>query len=167
MKALFAGWWDERNAREQRWLIVGAIVIGFTLFLRIFVTPALDGSTAIRTELPGLKRQVATMEGQVSEAKRLAGMAQSATPSGDALTTGVSQSLTDHGLTALKVELNGNAVQIELQKVSFSAWIHWLDEMRKQMKIKAVQVHVTPNGTNGQVDIRATLEAAAPGQRDH
>jgi general secretion pathway protein M len=167
MKALLAGWWDERNAREQRLLSLGAIVIGLTLFLRIFVTPAWDGRAAIRAELPGLKRQVATMEGQVNEAKRFAGTAHSATPSGDALTNGVSQSLSDHGLTALKVELNGNAVQIELKKVSFSAWMHWLDEMRKQMKIKAVQVHVTPNGTNGQVDLRATLEAAAPEQRDH
>jgi general secretion pathway protein M len=159
MKAVLAAWWDERNAREKRLLSIGGLVIVLVIFYSTLISPALDGREVIRETLPGLKRQLATMQGQAAEAKRLAGSAQNAAPSGDSLNSAVTSSLADRGLNATKVQLSGNAVQIEMKNVSFSAWIVWLDDMRKQLKVHVTQAHVEPTGANGRVDLRATIEA--------
>lgn len=163
MKAVLAAWWDERNAREKRLLSIAGLVIALAVFYSVLISPALDGREAIRAALPSMKRELATMQGQAAEAKRLAGAAQNAAPSGDSLNSAVASSLSDRGLNATKVQLAGNAVQIEIKNVSFSVWIHWLDDMRKQLKLRVTQAHITPTDANGRVDLRATIEATSPG----
>lgn len=159
MKAILIAWWDERNAREKRLLALGALIVALLLFYQVLVAPARDGSAAIRAALPTMKQQLATMEGQADEAKRLSGVARTVAPSGDSLVNGVSASLTDRGLTPAKVTLAGNAVQVDMTNVSFARWIGWLDDARRQLKVKVSQTHVTPSGSSGRVDIRATLDA--------
>lgn len=159
MKAILIAWWDERNAREKRLLALGAVIVALLLFYQVLVAPARDGSAAIRAALPTMKQQLATMEGQADEAKRLSGVAHTMAPSGDSLVNGVSASLTDRGLTPAKVTLAGNAVQVDMTNVSFARWIGWLDDARRQLKVKVSQTHVTPSGNSGRVDIRATLDA--------
>ncbi|MGI4861155.1 MAG: type II secretion system protein GspM [Janthinobacterium lividum] len=159
MKAILIAWWAERNVREKRLLALGAAILALLLFYQVLVAPARDGSAAIRAALPTMKQQLVTMEGQANESKRLAGVAHTVAPSGDSLVNGVSASLTDRGLTPTKVELAGNAVQVEMKNVSFARWIGWLDDVRKQLKVKVSQTHVTPSGNSGRVDIRATLDA--------
>jgi general secretion pathway protein M len=164
MKALFAAWWDERNPREKRLLSIGGLVVVLVVFYSMLISPAMDGVAAIRGSLPAMKHDLAAMEGQAEEAKRLAGAAQAVSPTGDSLNSAIQSSLSDRGLSATKVQMAGNAVDIELKNVSFGAWVRWLDDMRKQMKLHVTQAQIKPTEHVGRVDVRATIDSAQPGR---
>jgi general secretion pathway protein M len=61
--------------------------------------------------------------------------------------------------------LTGEAVQIESKNASFPAWTMWLNDVRKQFKVRVIELHATASKVDGQVDLTVTLQpAAAPGR---
>lgn len=161
MKAILLAWWDERNAREKRLLSIGLLVILLALFYNLLIAPAWSGGATIRASLPAMKQQLAAMESQAAEAKQLGSTAHSVTLTGDSLTSAVTSSLADRGFSATEVRRVGNAVQVDLKRISFSRWIGWVDDMRKQLKVQVSAAHIVPiGGDDTRVDVRVTLAAA-------
>lgn len=161
MKAIAIAWWDERNAREKRFLSIGLLIVGLTIFYNVLIQPALSGSASIRAALPAMRQQLAAMEDQGNDARRLSAAAQSVAPTGDSLSSAVTSSLADKGLTADKVELAGAAVRVDLKHVSFARTVGWLDDMRKQLKVQVSEAHIAPAAeADGRVDVSVTVAAA-------
>lgn len=167
MKAILLAWWDERNPREKRMLSIGLLVILLALFYNVLIAPAWTGSDAIRASLPAMKQQLAAMENEADEAKRLGSTAHGIALNGDSLSSAVTSSLADRGLNAADVKLVGSAVQVDLKRVSFSRWIGWVDDMRKQLKVQVSAAHIAPiGGGDRRVDVRVLLAPAGDMSRD-
>lgn len=161
MKALIAAWWDERQGREKRLILIALLVLALAIFYNVLIAPAWQHTADLKRSLPAMKQQLAVMQGQADEARGLSVSAQSVAPTGDSLLAAVTSSLSDRGFTGNKVQRAGSAVQVDLENVSFARWIGWVDDMRKQLKVQVVQTHITPTATNdGRVSLRVTLDAA-------
>ena len=161
MKALIAAWWEERQAREKRLISIGLAVLAVVIFYNFLIAPAWQNTADLKQVLPGMKQQLATMQGEADEARRLSVSAQSVAPTGDSLLAAVTSSLADQGFAAAKVQRVGTAVQVDFANVSFARWVAWVDDMRKQLKVQVSQTHITPGASNdGRVSVRVTLDAA-------
>jgi general secretion pathway protein M len=154
----WAGFWDGRSEREKNLLTWGGTVLGVVIAWSVLWAPAQDGRAHLRETLPALQRQLAQMTAQANEAHRLSAAAQGVTPTGGALKDALTASLSDHGLTALQVQLIGNAVQIQLKNASFPVWTNWVDDVRRQFKVQVSEAHVTALKDDGQVDLTASLQ---------
>jgi general secretion pathway protein M len=154
----WAGFWDGRSEREKNLLTWGGTVLGVVIAWSVLWAPAQDGRAHLRETLPAMQRQLAQMTAQANEAHRLSAAAQGVTPTGGALKDALTASLSDHGLTALQVQLIGNAVQIQLKNASFPVWTNWVDDVRRQFKVQVSEAHVTALKDDGQVDLTASLQ---------
>jgi len=155
MKAIWA-WWQERDAREQRWIQAALLVLAIVVIFALFVEPAYQGRQSLLVSLPALRGQVAAMESQGSEARRLAAQGVIALPTGEALREALADSLHEHGLDSKSLVASGGAVRIELHDVAFANWVAWLDEVHAQLHVKVSEAHVKALKP-GQVELTATL----------
>ena len=162
---VWAGFWEPRTAREKLLLTWGGLAIGLVIAYSILWAPAQQGRTHLRETLPAMQRQIAQMTAQADEARALTPAAQGVAPTGGALRDALNTSLTQAGLVATQVRLTGDAVQIESKNASFPAWTMWLNDVRKQFKVRVIELHATALKADGQVDLTATLQpATAPGR---
>ena len=154
----WAGFWEGRTEREKTILLWGGAVLAVVIAWSVLWAPAQDGRAHLRDTLPAMQRQLAQMNAQADEARRLSAAAQGVAPTGGALKDALTVSLTDHGIVPLQVQLLGNAVQIQLKNASFPAWTSWVDDVRRQFKVQVAEAHVTALKDDGQVDLTASLQ---------
>jgi general secretion pathway protein M len=154
----WAGFWDGRTEREKTLLLWGGAVLGVVIAWSILWAPAQDGRAHLRDTLPAMQRQLAQMNAQADEARRLSAAAQGVAPTGGALKDALTASLTDHGIVPVQVQLLGNAVQIQLKNASFPVWTTWVDDARHQFKVQVAEAHATALKDDGQVDLTASLQ---------
>jgi general secretion pathway protein M len=152
--------WEARTPREKTILMWGGLALGLILVYLLLWAPAYEGRDRLRTSLPGMQRQLATMTAQANEARALAGNADSVTPTGGALRDALAKSLTDGGFQPTQVQVIGAAVQFQLKNASFPQWTVWLDDARRQFKVQVQEAHITALKPDGQVDLTASLQPA-------
>ena len=127
--------------------------------------PAQQGRAHLRETLPAMQRQIAQMTAQADEARALAPAAQGAAPTGGALRDALTASLTQAGLATTQLRLTGDSVQIDAKNASFPAWTMWLDDARKQFKVRVIELHATALKDDGQVDLTVMLQPATTPSR--
>jgi general secretion pathway protein M len=152
--------WGERSSREKKMISIGGAVLALVVLYSIALDPALTGRAKLREELPAMQRRLAQMTAEANEAHSLSAIAQGVTPTGNALKDALAASLAQRGLAATQVNVAGPNIQLQLKKVEFGAWIAWLDDARRQFKVKVSEAHVSALKDDGQVDINATLQPA-------
>jgi general secretion pathway protein M len=159
--ALLEAWavfWDARTTREKNLLAWGGAALGVVIAWLVLWAPAQDGRARLSETLPAMQRQLAEMTAQANEARSLSSATQSVAPTGIALKDALSASLNDHGLAPTRIEVIGNAVQIQLKNAAFPAWTVWVDDVRKQFKVQVAEAHVSALKADGQVDLTASLQ---------
>ena len=152
--------WEARTPREKTLLMWGSLMLGLVLVYLLLWAPAFEGRARLRSTLPTMQRQLATMNAQANEARSLAIGAQGVTPTGGALRDALAKSLADNGMQPTQVQVIGAAVQIQLKNTSFPSWTLWLDDARKQFKVQVSDAHITALKPDGQVDLTASLQPA-------
>jgi general secretion pathway protein M len=152
--------WDARTPREKTMLIWGGLALALVLVYLVLWAPAYEARDRLRTSLPAMQRQLATMTAQANEARALAGNADSVTPTGGALRDALSKSLADSGMQPTQIQVIGAAVQFQLKNASFPNWTLWLDDARKQFKVQVNEAHITALKPDGQVDLTASVQPA-------
>jgi general secretion pathway protein M len=152
--------WDARTPREKTMLIWGGLALALVLVYLVLWAPAYEARDRLRTSLPAMQRQLATMTAQANEARSLAGNADSVTPTGGALRDALSKSLADSGMQPTQIQVIGAAVQFQLKNASFPNWTLWLDDARKQFKVQVNEAHITALKPDGQVDLTASVQPA-------
>ncbi|CAB3718898.1 type II secretion system protein GspM [Trinickia soli] len=157
---VWAGFWEPRTAREKLLLTWGGVAIGVVVAYSILWAPAQQGRAHLRETLPAMQHQIAQMTAQADEARALAPAAQGVAPTGGALRDALAASLTQAGIATTQVRLAGDAVQIEAKNASFPAWTMWVNDARKQFKVRVIELHATALKVDGQVDLAATLQPA-------
>lgn len=164
---VWAGFWEPRTAREKQLLTWGGGIVALVIAYSVLWAPAQQGRAHLHEALPAMQRQIAQMTAQADEARALAPAAQGAAPTGGALRDALSSSLAQASLATTQVRLTGDAVQIEAKNASFPAWTMWLDDARKQFKVRVIELHATALKDDGQVDLTVSLQpATAPARTE-
>ncbi|MGG1945400.1 type II secretion system protein M [Trinickia sp. NRRL B-1857] len=162
---LWAGFWEPRTAREKMLLTWGGAAVAVVVAYSVLWAPAQQGRAHLRDTLPTMQRQIAQMTAQADEARALAPAAQGAAPTGGALRDALTASLTQASLPATQLRLTGDSVQIDAKNASFPAWTMWLDDARKQFKVRVIELHATALKDDGQVDLTVMLQPATAPSR--
>lgn len=164
---LWASFWEPRTAREKLLLTWGGVALAVVIAYSVLWAPAQQGRAHLRESLPAMQRQIAQMTAQADEARALAPAAQGVVPTGGALRDALSASLTQASLATTQIRLTGDAVQIDAKNAAFPAWTMWLDDARKQFKVRVIELHATALKEDGQVDLTVSLQpATAPARSE-
>lgn len=164
---VWGGFWAARTAREKTLLTWGGLAIGVVLAYSVLWSPAQEGRAQLRESLPAMQRELAQMTAEADEARSLAPAAQSAAPTGNALKEALAASLAQGGFAGAQVQIAGDAVRVEMKNASFPTWTMWLDDARKQFKVKVIEAHASALKVDGQVDVTATLQPAVAARAAH
>jgi general secretion pathway protein M len=152
--------WDERAPREKKMITIGGTVLALIVLYSVALDPALSGRAKLRADLPAMQRRLAQMTADANEAHLLAARAQGSAPTGNALKEALAASLAQRALVATQLSVAGPNVQLQLKNAQFGSWVAWLNDVRRQFKVKASEAHVIALKDDGQVDVTATLQPA-------
>ena len=163
MREQAAVFWQARDARERRVLVLGAVSVVLALVYVLLLDPALRGRAVLQKSLPVLRAQAAQMqslEAQLSGLKR-ATLPPAVMPTKDAL----SASLAKRSLKPQTLLLSGETVRLELTDVSYAALIAWLDEMHNGPRLSLVSLSFEVLATTDRVNARLSLRLANDAER--
>jgi general secretion pathway protein M len=162
MKAFLNAFWDERNAREKTFIMVGGGFLALFLAYQILWAPAAAGRAQLHNAVPQMQAQLALMTEQANEARTLKAAAMSVAPSGHALLDGMKASLTEQGLQGAELTSAGHVLQLQVKNVPFGSCVAWLDQVRREYKVQVVEAQVTALPHPGDVNLSATLQGIEP-----
>lgn len=161
MKNSLNVFWQARNDREKKVLIVcGFILLAGFLYAYVW-QPGEQARTRLREILPQLSAKAARMREQANEIRML----RKSAPTQDAnasLKSEIEASASRHKLhdriSALTLDNAGKA-HLSLDTVSFDAWIRWLDALQRENHLRLQASHIQTLSDPGMVKVNATLAA--------
>lgn len=160
-RAALSGWFEARAPRERGLLAAGGTVLLVAFIYTVLWEPAYEGRARIAASLPRLDAQLAQMQGQTDEARRLRAAAAVHAPQGNALRDALAASLTQAGMAEARVVATGDNVQIHAKALPFAAWMTWLDQVRREQHVRVVNAHASAESRVGLATVSATLQPAA------
>ncbi len=157
--------WHLLAPRERR--VVGgaaAMLAALVIWLGLF-EPAWLGRDRLQAELPTLRGQLAQIEQLADEAIRLGAMPATG-DSPQALKQQLEHSIDSAGLRSALAQLSssGSLFDVRFKRVSYAAWLDWLDTATRETRLRVADVAVTREAGVGIVSVRLALEA--PGRDD-
>ncbi|CAB3749212.1 type II secretion system protein GspM [Paraburkholderia humisilvae] len=151
-------WFDARPPRERKLLLAGGAVAAAALVYNALWEPAFEGRAQIAASLPQLEAQLADIRMQVDEARHLKAAAAQRAPTGAALRDALDASLAQTGIANAQLTVLGKGVQIDAKAVPFATWMTWLDQVRKEDHVRAINLRASAEDKPGLVTISATLQ---------
>lgn len=153
-------YWDGRAARERRFIVFSALVLGPLAAYWLLWQPAHSASAKLRAAAPALRAQAEQVRAQAAEADMLRHRPRPATLDADALKLAVEASATRHRLRDALSTLDAvepRSVRITLASVSFEQWLGWLRDLQREQHIRANSLSITALPQTGMVKASATL----------
>jgi general secretion pathway protein M len=160
IKTALTEWFEARAPREKRLITAGGTVLVLALIYNLLWAPAWDGRAKITADLPELEVQLADVQLQAGEARRLKGAAAVRAPSGAALRDALAASLAEAGIPEPQLTVLGKGVQVDAKNAPFGAWMAWLDEVRHADHLRVVNAHAAGEVQPGHATVSATLQPA-------
>ncbi|HEY3598572.1 MAG TPA: type II secretion system protein M, partial [Paraburkholderia sp.] len=154
-------WFDARALREKRMLVAGGALAAAALVYNVLWEPAYDGRARIAASLPQLQGQLADIETQIDEARRLKAATAVRPPAGVALRDALDASLAQAGVVNAQLTVMGKGVQIDAKGVPFAAWMAWLDQVRRADRVRVINARARAEDKPGQATVSATLQPAS------
>jgi general secretion pathway protein M len=137
MRDMLSAFWQEREVRERKAIILAGVAILLTLIWLLLLNPPLVGRVQLDKSLPVLRQQAAELQGMAGEAARLT--QQAAPPAMPLTRESVEASLARQGLKARTVLVTGDMLKVELTSASFAALMTWLDDMGRSARTTVVE----------------------------
>ncbi|MBC8750755.1 MULTISPECIES: type II secretion system protein GspM [Paraburkholderia] len=161
VRAALTEWFEVRAPREKKLLLVGGVLVALALVYNVLWEPAYDGRAQIVAKLPLLEAQLADVQLQIDEARRLKAAAAVRPPAGIALREALGASLAQAGVAKAQLTVLGKGVQVDAKAVSFAVWMAWLDQVRREQHVRVINAHASAEAKQGQATVSATLQPAA------
>jgi general secretion pathway protein M len=156
IKQSFSTFWEARDRRERRMLLVAAIVVALALFYLLLIDPALSGRADLEKRLPVLRQQAAEVQAMAREAGSLA-TADNAAAVPPLTRESLESSLEARGLKARNVSVSGELAKVQLEAVSFASTVDWLNELQKSSRVMVVDAGVEAQAQTDIVNANFTL----------
>jgi len=148
--------WNARDARERAILMGAASLLILLLIYAIFFGPALSGRARLQQDLPLLRQQSAELKAMAQQAVELNNaVVQQVEP---ITQENVAASLTNHGMKAQNLSVNDNLVRLQLNPVSFSGLLDWLDEQQRTARLTVVEANFVALAQPDMVNASVTLK---------
>lgn len=154
-KDTFLTFWEEREARERKIIAAGAAALGLVLLYLVGIAPAYTGTTRLEKDLPQLRQQALSLQALAQEARALA--ANAPPPATMSTRESVEAALTRKGMKAQSLIVTSEQVRLQLNNVSFSAILEWLDEMQKSARLSVLESSFTAQAQTDIVNVTLSL----------
>jgi general secretion pathway protein M len=137
--------WQGLSGRDRRVLGIGSF--GLVLMMVYFglFEPAWLGRQQLEKDIPGLRAQLARLEGIASEARRLSG--------GGAASTGaeslaqarivIEQSLEAAKIKDTQIQVVGDMIELRFKGMPMNLWLDWLNEALRQSRLRVIDAQLT------------------------
>lgn len=155
LKQSLSTFWGERNRREQNLLAAACVVIVLGLIYALLIDPAFTGRKEMEKKLPALREQAAEVRALAEEAGKTG--RRNATPPPVVTRESIENSLNGRGLKPQSVVLTGDMAKVQLNGVSFSGLIDWLNEMQKGARLSVTDANVEAQAKADTVNATLTL----------
>jgi general secretion pathway protein M len=147
--------WNARNERERKQLLLAAIVVVLGLTYMLLLEPAYLGSKQLQKSLPTLRQQAAEVQAMSLQASALG--RETPPPPPPMTRESIEAALTRAGLKPQNVAIIGtNLAKVQLSSVSFAGMAVWLDDMRKTARVGVADANITAQGQSPDT-VNATL----------
>jgi general secretion pathway protein M len=148
--------WQQRDARERRWLSIGMVSILLALIYLIFINPALSNKAILEKAIPQLRQQVAEMAVMSSQYAKIASQMSSDVP--PVTRESVEASLLRRGIKAQTLTSADDIVRLQVTSVAYVNIMEWLLEMQKAARLTVEDAKITGLTEVGQVGVVLTLK---------
>ncbi len=152
--------WNERNERERRILLIGAVfaAIGLCYFL-LFYFP-LKGLKQLNNDLPELRAKSVDMQALATQVAQLKNAAAVATD--PVSQESIASSLGTRGLKPKSISVSDGFVRLQLEGVSFAGMTDWLDDQQKTAHLVVIEANFVPQKQLDIVNATLTLKQQRP-----
>jgi general secretion pathway protein M len=148
--------WQQRDARERRWLSIGMVSILLALIYLIFINPALSNKAILEKAIPQLRQQVAEMAVMSGQYAKIA--AQMSSDVSPVTREVVEASLLRRGIKAQTLTTADDIVRVQVTSVAYVNIMEWLLEMQKAARLTVEDAKITGLSEVGQVGVVLTLK---------
>ncbi len=155
--------WQARSARERIVLVSGPALVVMLLGYVLLWRPMLQDSVRMEEQLPRLRAQAAQIGRAGDEIARLRGKAPAGSLDPAQLATLIERSAATHGLqgSISKADKNSPRVSAAFERVLFSAWVSWVDELHRNHRIVLVSSKLNALDVPGMIRAEAEFAPAA------
>ena len=160
IKTALTEWFEARAPREKLLIGVGGALLMAALIYNVLWAPAWDDRATMSADLPELEAQLADVQLQADEARRLKGAAAIRAPSGIALRDALAASLAQAGIPEPQLTMLGKGVQVDAKNAPFGAWMTWLNDVREADHLRVVDAHAAGDVQPGRATVSVTLQPA-------
>jgi general secretion pathway protein M len=159
-------WWQSLDQRDRLLVGTGGGIVGTLLLYSVIWAPYAGQVDTLQQSLQTQSTNLQWMQTASTEVEQLRhrGSAGSANAGGGtSVTTLVERTSNSAGIQVKSWQPEGdNKVRVTLDAVVFDKVVNWLAELENTYKVKASLMTVQASKEPGVVDVRATLEMAAP-----
>lgn len=163
MRDALSAFWEEREVRERKAILLGGAALLLTLIWLLLLNPPLTGRVQLDKSLPVLRQQAAELQGMASEAARLT--QQAAPPAMPLTRESVEAALARHGLKAKTILVTGEMLKVELTTASFAALIAWLDDMGRTARTHVVESAIEVQSAIDTVNVAVSMRQQGSAQQ--
>ena len=156
--AAFGRFWQARNDRERRILVIGAVLLLLIIFWLLLIDPTLEARSRLQQQIPALRHQLAQMRALSAEMDKLP--ASAAIAPVELSRAAIERSLDDKGLKAQDLNISDDRVTARFTDVSFAALSEWLQQWQSSSQFAVSDATVSARDRLGRVDARLTLQRA-------
>lgn len=151
--------WDERDAREKKMIVLTGIFLGLVLIYLLLINPALNGRKQLQKTLPGLREQAAELQMLSKQAMDLHNAGSGAAATDVPTEESIGNSLVHAGLKPRSINQTDDGIKVVLPGTSFSAVVAWLEDMQQSGLATAdAQFEALPDADK----VNATFTLRAP-----
>jgi general secretion pathway protein M len=150
--------WQGLSARDRRVLGMGSFGLLLILMYFVFFEPAWVGRQQLEKDIPGLRSQLARLEGISAEARRLSTGAASSTGA-ESLAQArivIEQSLESAKIADTKIQVVGDMIEIRFKTMPMVAWLDWVNEALRQSRLRVIDAQLTRDAA-GMITARLAL----------
>lgn len=131
LKEAVSPYWDERDAREKKMIVLVGVVIGLALIYLLLLNPALTGRKQLQKSLPGVREQAAQLQLLSKQAMDLRNAGSGATATDVPTEESIGNSLVHAGMKPRSINQTDEGFKVVLPGTSFSAVVAWLQDMQQ------------------------------------
>lgn len=149
-------WYESATPREQRYLKIGAGVVGALLIWLLLVSPLMTFSASARADYLQQRETVAWMQ---ANRHRVGGPALQPRAPGESLLGIANQTARAVGISFRRYQPTGdNGLNLWLESVPFNQLMPWLETLERNHGVVADELTITRRDEPGLVDARIVLE---------
>ncbi|TCS37789.1 type II secretion system protein M (GspM) [Paucimonas lemoignei] len=153
----FSDFWNARNERERKQLLLMAVVIVLALIYILLIEPAYVGRQQLQKNLPTMRQQAVELQAMSAQASALS--RETPPPPPPMTREAIDAALNRAGLKAQNVAMAGTDIaKVQLTSVSFAGMVAWLDEMQKTSRVTVTEANITAQAQIDTVNANLTLQ---------